>query len=128
MVFSGKFTTYLDVEEVEHFNEAGQCEAREMRFELLPRGSSIVSRFHGVWIVRPDSDPNVSLSVLDQDIALGVWMPPPFDRILKSISARQVRHIFADLHAEATRINAGKPTLAPYSTVKDKEVGEDEDE
>lgn len=129
MMFSGKFTTHLDVEEVEYLTDAGECDAREMRFELLPtRGSSIVSRFHGVWVVKPDSDPNVSLSTLDQDIALGVWMPPPFDRILKSISARQVKRIFQDLHEEAARINAGTPTLVPYSSVKDKEIGAEQDE
>lgn len=58
-----------------------------------------------------------------QDIALGVWMPPPFDRIMKSICCRQVRRIFQDLQAEAQKINRGKPSLVPYAGVKDKEIG-----
>jgi hypothetical protein len=32
-----------------------------------------------------------------QDLALGVYMPPPFDRILKGISCNQVKRIFEDV-------------------------------
>lgn len=32
-----------------------------------------------------------------QDLALGVFMPPPFDRILKRISCNQVKAIFEDV-------------------------------
>ena len=54
---------------------------------------------------------------------MGVWMPPPLDRILKKISCNQVRRIIEDLQAEARRIKAGAPTLRPYEEVKDKEIG-----
>lgn len=38
-------------------------------------------------------------------------------------AAPQVRKTFEDLYAEAQRMNAGRPTLAPYATVALKEVG-----
>lgn len=34
-----------------------------------------------------------------QDLALGIYMPPPFDRILKGISCSQVRKIMEDVKA-----------------------------
>ena len=124
-MFSGSFTTHLDVEEDSNARLANGKRGRVMRFELLPQGSRIVSKFHGAWTVEDDgNDPNCSISTLDQDIAFGLWVPPPLDGILKRISARQVRRIFQDLHAEAGRIAAGSPTLAPYDSVKDKEVGD----
>lgn len=52
-----------------------------------------------------------------------MWMPPPIDRLMKSISSRQVRRIFEDLKQEVHRINDGCPTLAPYAEVKDKSIG-----
>lgn len=121
LLFSGKFVTYLNVFE-DHPN-------RIMRFELMPKGSSIVTKFQGEWKITPHPhDPNASISTLEQDIALGVWMPPPFDRFMKSVSCRQVRRIVQDLQAEAKKINAGKGTLGPYEAVKDKAIGEDEPE
>jgi hypothetical protein len=117
LLLSGKFVTRLMVEE-DHA-------LRVMRFELLPHAHerSIMSRFHGSWRVDPHPDrPGACISTLDQDIALGIWMPPPFDRILKAVSCRQVLRIFDDLRSEAARIKRGEPTLAPYAEVKDKEV------
>ena len=32
-----------------------------------------------------------------QDLALGIFLPPPFDRVLKRISCNQVRAIFEDV-------------------------------
>ena len=32
-----------------------------------------------------------------QDLALGIYMPPPFDRILKRISCNQVKALFQDV-------------------------------
>lgn len=78
----------------------------------------------GEWRIDPHpEDPDSCVSLLDQDLKLHVWLPPPFDRLLKSISCGQVRNIFEDLRREAVRINSGRPTLAPYSAVKDKEIG-----
>lgn len=125
LMFSGNFTTHLDVEEDCNARLENGKRGRVMRFELLPQGSSIVSKFHGAWTVEDhDSDPNRSVSTLDQDIAFGLWIPPPLDGILKRISARQVRRIFQDLHVEAGRIAAGSPTLVPYDQVKDKVMGD----
>jgi hypothetical protein len=71
-------------------------------------------------------DPGASVSTLDQDLALGVWMPPPFDKILKSISARLVKNVFADLSREADNVARGRPSLLPYADVNDKEYGVEE--
>lgn len=64
-----------------------------------------------------------TLPLVLQDLALGVWLPPPLDKILKSIACLQVRKIFEDLQKEAACINRGRPTLAPYAQVKDAEIG-----
>jgi len=119
LLFHGTFTTHLHViEDPTNFS---------MKFELIPHGSSIVTKFQGVWRIEPHpEDPShSSISYLEQDLALGVWIPPPFDRLLKSISARQVRRIVEDLQKEAKKIHKGKPSLVPYEEVKDKEIGED---
>lgn len=93
-----------------------------MKFTLLP-SQSILSKFEGTWRVTPDAEDEArSISVLEQDIALGVWLPPPIDIILKKISAGQVRKIFDDIQQEVENINSGKPTLCPYILVKDKEI------
>ena len=121
LLFSGKFTTYLNVFE-DHTNHI-------MRFEMIPKGGGVVTKFQGEWKIEPHPhDPNASVSTLEQDIALGVWMPPPLDKLMKSISCRQVRRIVQDLQAEAKRIKAGKPTLVPYASVADKDIGDDEPE
>ena len=69
------------------------------------------------------TDPHSSISILEQDIAIAGWYPPPLDKLFKSISCRQVRRIVEDLQAEAKKINAGRPTLCPYDAVKDKSIG-----
>jgi hypothetical protein len=38
------------------------------------------------------------------------------------VAALQVCKTFEDLYAEALRINAGRPSLAPYASVAHKEV------
>ena len=118
-MFHGTFTTKLLVEE-DH-------EGRRMTFSLLPGGTSVVNRFQGEWKIDPHpSDPNASsISTLEQDIGLAVWIPPPLNGILKKISARQVKRIVEDLQAEAVKINSGRPTLCPYTDVADKEIGEE---
>jgi hypothetical protein len=123
LLFHGVFTTHLNViEDPKNYT---------MRFEMVPHGrSSIVSKFQGEWRIEPNTQDltgqSSSISYLEQDIALGVWMPPPFDRLLKSISARQVRRIVEDLQAEAKKIQQGKPILGPYEDVKDNNIGDDE--
>lgn len=57
-----------------------------------------------------------------QDLALAISLPPPFDRILKSVSCRQVRAIFEDIRQEADRMAKGKPTLPPWDEVKHKAI------
>lgn len=119
LLFHGTFTTHLRViEDPTKFS---------MKFEMIPHGSSIVSKFQGEWRIEPHpEDPHhSSISYLEQDLALGVWMPPPFDRLLKSISAGQVRRIVQDLQLEAKKIQKGEPSLVPYEEVKDKDIGEE---
>jgi hypothetical protein len=119
LVFHGTFTTHLHViEDPTNFS---------MKFEMFPQGSSIVSKFQGEWRIEPHpEDPlRSSISYLEQDLAVGVWIPPPFDRLLKSISARQVRRIVQDLQIEAKKIQKGKPSLVPYEEVKNKAIGDE---
>lgn len=95
---------------------------------MIPHGNSVVSKFQGVWKIEPHpDDPESSISHLEQDLALGIWMPPPLDRLLKSVSARQVRRIVEDLQTEAKKIKKGRPSLCPYEEVKDKAIGEEEE-
>ncbi|KAL4437978.1 hypothetical protein ABPG77_004199 [Micractinium sp. CCAP 211/92] len=121
LLLHGTFTTKLLVEE----------DDREltMAFQLDPDGGTggIMRRFHGRWQIRPHpADPeHACMSTLDQDLALGVPMPPPFDRILKRISCNQVRKIFEDVKREAEKIRRGKPTLKPWEEVRDKAIGEE---
>jgi hypothetical protein len=119
LLFHGVFTTHLNVIE--------DPQKYSMRFTMIPHGSSIVSKFQGEWRIEPDTeDPeHSSISHLEQDLALGVWMPPPLDRLLKSISARQVRRIVEDLQTEARKIQKKRPSLGPYEEVKDKDIGEE---
>ncbi|PRW58793.1 NAD(P) mitochondrial isoform A [Chlorella sorokiniana] len=110
LLLHGKFTTKLVVDEDDR--------NLVMDFQLDPEGgaSGIMRKFHGRWQIRPHPrDPeHASLSTLDQDLALGIYMPPPFDRILKRISCNQVKHIFEDVKREADKVNRGKPTLKPW--------------
>ncbi len=90
--------------------------------------SNIVTKFQGKWkIEKNPQDPtgNSSISYLEQDVGLSVWIPPPLDKLLKSISANQVRRIVEDLQEEAKKIQQGKMSLVPYDEVKDKAIGED---
>eukprot|EP00887_Chlorella_sp_A99_P000827 scaffold5.g827.t1 len=134
LMFHGKFHTRLLVEE----DDA----TRTMHFELKPGTGGIMKRFKGAWQVEPhpDDPEHCSISTLDQasecthavcptsspvprqhalsvandDLALAVSLPPPFNRILKGISCRQVRSIMEDIQKEADRMASGKPSLAPW--------------
>lgn len=121
LLLHGTFTTKLVVEEDDR--------QLTMDFQLDPEGGAggIMRRFHGRWQIRPHpADPeHACMSTLDQDLALGVYMPPPFDRILKRISCNQVRKIFDDVKREAENIRRGKPTLRPWEEVRDKAFGEE---
>lgn len=116
LMFHGKFHTRLLVEE----DDA----TRTMHFELKPGTGGIMKRFKGAWQVEPhpDDPEHCSISTLDQDLALAVSLPPPFNRILKGISCRQVRSIMEDIQKEADRMASGKPSLAPWEQVKDKTI------
>ncbi|KAI7844258.1 hypothetical protein COHA_002056 [Chlorella ohadii] len=110
LLLHGKFTT-------KHQPAAAGPAAQVPHMPCADRSvQCIMRKFHGRWQIRPHPrDPDhASLSTLDQDLALGIYMPPPFDRILKRISCNQVKHIFEDVKKEADKVNRGKPTLKPW--------------
>jgi hypothetical protein len=123
LLLHGKFTTKLVVDEDDR--------NLVMDFQLDPEGgaSGIMRKFRGRWQIRPHPrDPeHASLSTLDQDLALGIYMPPPFDRILKRISCNQVKPIFEDVKREADKVNRGKPTLKPWDEVGLHSIGAEDD-
>lgn len=96
-----------------------------LRFEGLP-GSGGVSRLQGEWRLRPvgPSQPGWTAISLEQDIALAMWTPPMVRRAIQRVVTDHMRRIVEDLHEEAIRVAGGRPTMCPYETVRDKEVGE----
>jgi hypothetical protein len=86
LAFSGRFETRLRVSE--------DAQAMRMAFELAPeaKNKGLIRQFEGRWQVRAHpAGQSLSISSIEQDIRLGMWVPPPLDRLVKSICARQVR-------------------------------------
>lgn len=116
LIFGGTFTTNLVVEQ--------DNQQRLMKFSLKPESGGIMKKFVGWWQVDSyPEDPNACMTYLEQDLALGIYMPPPFDRILKGISCSQVRKIMEDVKLEVEKVNSGHATLEDWEKVQLTEIG-----
>lgn len=114
LFYRGKLTTNLIVEQDFQMNE--------MKFSLKSGSKGVMRKFVGKWLVAPHPDDiNSSITYLDQDLALGIYIPSLFDNLLKKISCNQIKKIMEDVEAEVERVKSGCPTLPPWDTVQNVE-------
>jgi hypothetical protein len=93
------------------------------------RRPAFIRRFTGRWTLTPRAGagaggaPGTDL-LLEQELELGVWVPPPLNRLVGKIAARQVRRVLEDLRREAAAVAAGRGALEPYTAaVADLAIG-----
>jgi hypothetical protein len=84
------------------------------------RRPAFIRRFTGRWTLTPRAGagaggaPGTAL-LLEQELELGVWVPPLLDCLVGRIAARQVRRVLEDLRREAAAVAAGRGALEPYT-------------
>lgn len=91
--------------------------AGTIHVRLAPAGGTApLQHMTGKWTFAPGRTPSSSRLTLEQEVHPR-GLHPFFHNGFRAVAGLQVRKTFEDLYAEALRMNAGKPSLAPYSRV-----------